>query len=524
MDKDTLTSTDNADPKFTQRFSLNLITNLLTIFLSLIIGIFLIPYFLSTLGEIAYGLVPLATSITSYITLLTNSLNTSVSRYLMMDLRSGKITEANQIYNTAFITIIGSVLILLPIALIIAQFSPEIFNIGDIAAADVQLLFSLIFMAALITIVTSNFTATLYAHNRFDLRNIVTITQTIFQVGLIIFFFTVFNPNLVFIGLAYVIAAVIGLGVSIVLSRKTCHDLKFTKEYITKKSFIELWSMTIWTIVKVIGCLFRSNIGLIIANIVCGAIIGAHYSIVIMWQTLLITLMASISILFNPLIFGHCARNEIKELDKVLSIAIRTTAIATALLIGLLTVYAPELLTMWVGDTYSSLTILAIFLILPVLIQAPSDILNNVMIAKLKFRQVAVIYCISGIVTMIFSVIGAYLFGIFGIIIAGGLSMILIEGGGIFAYTAHLLNKKLISLLKYLLPGLAVLVITIGIGYMVKLLFSGDTLITLILGGGIISLLSLLICTHLLLSREDVKAIRSCLPAGIEKKIPAWLL
>lgn len=116
MDKDTLTSTDNADPKFTQRFSLNLITNLLSILLSLTIGIFLIPYFLSTLGEIAYGLVPLATSITSYITLLTNSLNTSVSRYLMMDLRSGKITEANQIYNTTFITIIGSVLILLPIA------------------------------------------------------------------------------------------------------------------------------------------------------------------------------------------------------------------------------------------------------------------------------------------------------------------------------------------------------------------------------------------------------------------------
>ena len=75
-------------------------------------------------------------------------------------------------------------------------------------------------------------------------------------------------------------------------------------------------------------------------------------------------------------------------------------------------------------------------------IQAPSDILNNVMIAKLKFKQVAFIYCVAGILTGIFSAVGGYLYGMMGIIIAGGIVMILCEGGGIFFYTAHLLEKK----------------------------------------------------------------------------------
>lgn len=519
-----MTSETAADPKFTQRFSLNLITNVVSIGLSTLIGIFLIPYFINTLGEIAYSLVPLATSVTSYVLLLTNALNTSVSRYLMINLRGGKLTDANQIYNTAFSTIFCTVIILLPIALIIAQFSPYIFNIGEIAASEVQLLFTLIFLSSLLTIISANFTATLYAYNRFDLKNAVTITQTALQIILIIVFFTYIKPSLVFIGIAYLIASSIALILAILLSRRTCKELIFKKKFITKKSFVDLWVMTIWTVVKVLGCLLRSNAGLIIANIVCGAIIGAHYAIIILWQTLLISLMASFSILFNPVIFSHCARNERPELERFLSLALRSTVIATALIIGLLAVYAPEILTVWVGEEYANLAVFAILLIIPVLIQAPSDILNNVMIAKLKFKQVALIYCAAGIITGIFSALGGYFYGMVGIIIAGGIVMILFEGGGIFVSTAHLLEKKTSALLIHLVPGIIMLAVTVGIGYLVKLLFTGDTILTLIIGVSIIALLSLIICTRLILSKEDRDSIRVCIPSRIENKIPHWLL
>ena len=59
-----------ADIKFSKQFSANLVTNIISLILSTLVGLLLIPYFIDTLGEAAYGLVPLATSVTTYVTLL----------------------------------------------------------------------------------------------------------------------------------------------------------------------------------------------------------------------------------------------------------------------------------------------------------------------------------------------------------------------------------------------------------------------------------------------------------------------
>jgi len=65
----------------------NLITNVVLFLVSILIGVFLVPYYIDTLGVSSYALVPLATSITSYVNLVIQSLNSSVSRYLTVDLQ-----------------------------------------------------------------------------------------------------------------------------------------------------------------------------------------------------------------------------------------------------------------------------------------------------------------------------------------------------------------------------------------------------------------------------------------------------
>src|SRR3972149_1802921 len=66
------------------------------------IGIWLVPYLIRHLGVASYGLVPLAISITAYMSLLTISLNGAVSRYLTIDLQKKDNKSANQFFNTAF--------------------------------------------------------------------------------------------------------------------------------------------------------------------------------------------------------------------------------------------------------------------------------------------------------------------------------------------------------------------------------------------------------------------------------------
>lgn len=149
--------------------------------------------------------------------------------------------------------------------------------------------------------------------------------------------------------------------------------------------------------------------------------------------------------------------------------------------------------------------------------------MNYVMIAKLKFKQNAVIYLMAGILTAVFSAIGAYFFGMPGLIIAGGLVMILVEGGCMFAYTAYLMKQRVFSMFRYLAPGLCMLLMTVVIGLVVKMMCSRETVISLIIGGGIIGVLAMVVCSRVLLSGEDMRNIRACMPKWVERKVPRWL-
>lgn len=512
-----------ADIKFSKRFSANLITNIISLIISTLVGLLLVPYFIDTLGEAAYGLIPLATSITSYITLLIDALNTAVSRNLMLDLRKSDLIHAQKTYNTALLVIFGAVLLLLPVALILTYFAPSLFNIGDIAASDVQILFGLIFLSALVNMISANFMVTLFSYNRFDLRNIVTIIRTVIQVGSIVLLFSLASPSLPYIGISYLFAAIISIIFAVYFSRKTCKELIIGIQFFSKDIFRELLSMMFWTLVKYGGCILRSNVGLIIANIICGVIIGAQYSIVLTFQMLLFSIVGTMTVLFIPNLYNYCAKEDWKGLDTFLSLSVRTTSLLTVIFVTLLVVYAPELLTFWVGAKYASLSPLIILLLIPIIMRSATDITNNIMLAKGKFKENSYIYCATGILTLLAAIPSAYYFGEYGIALSSGIIMILCEGGLIFVYTSRLLGQKTVQNLKLLLPSLGLLCITLILGYLVKFIFPGTTIQTLLCGGSILALLSLIICVRVFLTKEDRNSIRTCMPRFLEKHIPKWM-
>jgi len=64
------------------QFPRNLTANIAYFLVNIVIGVRLVPYFINTLGVAAYGIIPLATSITGYVAIVVQSLNTAVTRFL----------------------------------------------------------------------------------------------------------------------------------------------------------------------------------------------------------------------------------------------------------------------------------------------------------------------------------------------------------------------------------------------------------------------------------------------------------
>ncbi|MDD4070538.1 MAG: hypothetical protein PHF05_08855, partial [Candidatus Izemoplasmatales bacterium] len=123
-----LNSTDPQDV-FSKQVPKNLTANIVYFIISLASGLFLVPYFINSLGVASYAMIPLATSFTSYVNLITVSLNTSVSRPITIELQKEEFKKANVTFNTAQFGTLGIILLILPIILLLSYYSPSFFEV-----------------------------------------------------------------------------------------------------------------------------------------------------------------------------------------------------------------------------------------------------------------------------------------------------------------------------------------------------------------------------------------------------------
>lgn len=154
---------------YAKSFSRNVITNIIALAISTLVGLLLAPFFLDSLGPSAYALIPLATSLAGYVTFIIDILNASVSRYLTIELQTGDTKKANETYSTSYAILLITVLICIPILLAVSFAAPWIFETGSITHTEVILFFIMILGSILVSTLKSNFMVVLFAYNRLDL-------------------------------------------------------------------------------------------------------------------------------------------------------------------------------------------------------------------------------------------------------------------------------------------------------------------------------------------------------------------
>lgn len=109
--------------------ALNMIANVLSFGLSLLISFFLTPYVTQTVGIEAYGLIGLANSLTNYITVITAALNSMASHFIIIEFHKRNQEKANIYFNSVLIanTVLALIILIPSIWLLINRDSNNIF-------------------------------------------------------------------------------------------------------------------------------------------------------------------------------------------------------------------------------------------------------------------------------------------------------------------------------------------------------------------------------------------------------------
>lgn len=442
--------------RFAAQLPHNLAANIAYFLVNVVIGVLLVPYFINTLGVAAYGLIPLATSITGYVALVVQSLNLAVSRFLTVDLQRGDYPAANKTFNTALLGLSAVIILMVPVVVAVAWFAPSIFNVPAGQETGAVLLLLGVSAAFLIRSWSGNFTVQLFAYNRLDLQNFVNLTNLIVQTVVIVLSFTLFGPDLGLIGGAHLAGAAVASVVSIVLARQVCPHLRISIRSFDRGRVRDLCGMGWWVAINQIGSLLFLQIDLIVVNLLFGATSAGEYAIALQWVVLLRSVAGILSGVLTPTILSCYARSQTKTLIRVTKSAVKLMGLAMALPIGLVCGLAPHLLTVWVGEEFIFLAPLMVLLTAHLAVNLAVLPLFSINVAYNRVRVPGIVTFVMGVGNFGLAIALPLLtgWGYYGVAAAGAIVLTLKNAFFTPWYATRVLGVGVHTFTRSMLPGI----------------------------------------------------------------------
>lgn len=506
---------------FSKQVPKNLLANVLYFIVNVIIGLFLIPFFIDSLGVASYALVPLATSLTSYVNLVVQSLNTSVSRYMTIDLQKKEFENANITFNTALFGTLGIILVMFPFVVLVSYYAPSFFKIPTSEENATRILFLGVISSFLLRAWGSNFGVSLFAYNRLDLQNLVNIVNILVQVGLIILLFRLYSPNLIYIGLAYLIGAAVALILTIIFSRKINPHLKVNTKDFRRSKVNEITRMGGWVIINQIGTLLFLQIDLIVVNKLFGTVAGGEYSVVLTWSMLLRTIAGMLVGVLIPVILTYYAKGRIDELINISKSAVKLTGLAMALPIGYICGFAPQLLSLWVGPEFAKLSLLMVLILSHLVINLPVMPLFAINVAYNKVRIPGIVTFFMGIGNFLLAVMIPYLTGwdYYGVALAGAIMLTLKNAFFTPWYATKVLGISRTTFVKSMLPGVIAMVMIAVLSSLTANYTQISGIIPLLVYGIILTAVYLSVVWEFGLKQLERQTAESFIPVKIRDKL-----
>ena len=399
-----------SEKKFFSKVSLNMVTNVTRVVVMALVGFLMVPYYIDQFGIATYAILPLATSITSYVLVASESLADSFTRFMIIAIHKGDREGINRTYSTSVIGMVRIILILLPVVILLSILSPYIFSIGNDSRFEVQMLFFLVLVASLMVSFTTSLDSVYMAHNYLYRLYSIRIVHCLIQVVFVIAFFICFGPSLTLLGISYILASVI-LVVWLLLGIKRIDpEIKISLGLFDKVLLKDMSNLGIWTVVTRLGYILFIQTSQIVVNVYLGSQVQGEFSVIVNIISMIATTCTAFVAVGVPLLYKHYNNDDMKMLINTLDLFTRFIGMILTFPIAYLFIFAPQVLTAWLGDTITSEAYDSIKLMLMVMIplcvaRCSMDILPSVAIMYKDAKTMGLGTIGLGILNVILAVI-----------------------------------------------------------------------------------------------------------------------
>lgn len=341
----------------------NVLFNWMGMAAGILYGFFLIPVVIRGLGDTHYGLWNLIMSCVGYMAVLDFGIQTAVNRYVARDRGLGDAEGVNAVYSNALVMYSFIALAALLAGVTVALNIERIIRIdpGDMALARNVMLLMAVFAA--IELPSNVFGAVLYAYQRFDLLNGITMAMLGFQA---VFVWLAMTGGVGLWGYAWIL---FGLGmakyvVQFILSHRVAGALRFRSSLLSRSTVRMMLTFSGITFLSIIVnyIIFKTD------NIVIGIFLSPQaitfYSIGFMLSDYVAQIVGRMCNTFTPMFSEYEARG---EQGSFLSLLLTSSRFST--LIGIpagltVIVVGRDFIHLWLGQGYEqAYTVMVILMV-----------------------------------------------------------------------------------------------------------------------------------------------------------------
>ena len=441
----------------------------ITIGLNLLYSVFFTPFVIRTLGQSEYGIYTLCLSTISNFSILQFGFGTTYLRYYIKYKTEGNLRKAEEITGM-FVEIFGVIMLLTAVIGTILVINIETVFGGKITTGEYETartLLKIMVFNVVVMVAGAPFTAIIQAYEKFVFQKLLAFLEMLLKVITLIPLLLLGHKSIALVSVSASLS-VITLVANIVFALKKL-KIKFRFTNFDLKLFREMWVFSFFIFLQSIIDLFNWQIDRFLLARFWGSERVAVYSVGAQFNSIFISLIASITALFVPqanrIVANHGGNEALSTL------LIRTGRLQfslAAFIISAFVFFGRPFVYFFAGPGYENAYIIGILLMVPLLLTTSMDLWYHIARAKNLHKTSTTIFALVAILNLAISIPLCKKYGEIGAAAGTCIGMFVANNVVQVWYTDRVIGldmklwaKSLISML----PGL-ILPILVGIGIM----------------------------------------------------------
>jgi len=490
-----------------QKITLNIVANLVSFAITIIISLFITPLIVNSLGGEAYGFVGLAGNFASYAGLVTVALNSMASRFVSIEIYRGNYREANKYFSSVFFANLAIALVMLPVFVWIVWKLETLIEIPAQLMGDVKIAFAITFLQFLMSVILSRYEIATFVTNRLYLNQKNTLIASFLRLFLILVSFRLLSVRISYQVGATFVGSVFCAVMNVIYTRRYLPELKLRRSDFDFAYIKRLLSSGVWSLVNKLSSILMDGLDLLLTNLFIGPVQMGALAISRTITSMFYTLRGTLDYPFAPPMTECYAKGDIEGVVRNARMGNKVLGIIMIAPMAAFTVYGVSFFKLWVPTQDSRLIqTLALLAMANLIVSSCINTVFTIFSVTNNLRLPALMTLLNGLLTVTCNVILLNFTDLGVYAIAATASFLGILRNGVFTplYGAYCLKVKYTTFYHEILTGIFCLILNIAVGSLIyRLVSSGSTWISLILSVGVMALTCIAINFFIVLNKQE---------------------